>query len=489
MTERPVSSKGNRLSSGFPAFPSLAPPRVEMPTIADEAGRVLVVDDSPTIVKVVTAILERHGYEVVGARDGVDALERLREGPPFDLVLLDFAMPRMNGYQFCRELRKDDKLEEMPVVLMSARTATIGDRFVEQTGAADALSKPFDARALVAVVGGVLSKRLRGDTGRQAPAPEEMMDESLLDSVDSLGPPPSRHVKAVSRFASELATAVAPQLRNLRGELGQPQLIEDAIVAALSEDATVTSLARSLDEVGADEGTNVILRGAIEHLPLAEVLQLLQMRRQTGVLKATYGRKTVVMALRDGHVDMAQGRCGDEFRLGRYLVRMGRLSREQVEEQVDTCAGKTVIGQWLVEQGLVTPEELRQALTLQSAELSYEAIRWNKGRFVLTNEPFWPEAEQAKLELGLAELVLEGFRRVDEWRLMADTIDFEAVPIVDPVALEPFADKIGADERRVIDAIDGVRTVREVMEHTAMASFDVIAILYRCFETRIVRKK
>ena len=195
--------------SSFRTFSSL-PPRSEIPTITDEGGRVLVVDDSATIRKVVAAILERHGYEVDTAADGIDALEKMRTEAPYQLVLLDFVMPRMNGYQFCRELRADVLLKKTPVVLMSARTHAIGDRFVEQTGAADALRKPFDARALVAVVGGVIARR--DEHVRDTPDPEEMLDDKweacpggtvrvtdagkpCLCAMDGNPPPPDRFMK------------------------------------------------------------------------------------------------------------------------------------------------------------------------------------------------------------------------------------------------------------------------------------------------------
>ena len=77
------------------------------------SGRILVVDDSNTIRRVVCGILERHGFEPSSAANGQLAVEALTAAEqPFDLVLLDFVMPKMNGFQFCRALRQDARLRD-----------------------------------------------------------------------------------------------------------------------------------------------------------------------------------------------------------------------------------------------------------------------------------------------------------------------------------------------------------------------------------------
>src|SRR4051794_15153402 len=129
--------------------------------------RVLVIDDSPTIRKVVAAILVRHGFEATTAGDGQRALELLQGGLEVDLVLVDFVMPKLNGYQFCRALRAAPGFGALPVVLMSAKSDKIRDQFVLQTGAIDAITKPFDAQALVAVLEHAL-RRVRA--GRLVPS-------------------------------------------------------------------------------------------------------------------------------------------------------------------------------------------------------------------------------------------------------------------------------------------------------------------------------
>jgi len=111
--------------------------------MADLTGaRVLVIDDSPTITKVVQLVLTKSGYQVSTAPDGEAGLAAARAERPA-LILLDFVMPRMNGYQFCRELNADPKLRDIPVVLMSAKGDQVGERFVKVMGIVDYITKPF----------------------------------------------------------------------------------------------------------------------------------------------------------------------------------------------------------------------------------------------------------------------------------------------------------------------------------------------------------
>src|SRR5260221_12488061 len=95
--------------------------------------KVLVVDDSPTIRKVVSFILDAQGYETLTAENGEDALGKLR-ADRVDLVLTDFVMPHMNGYQLCREIRGDAALRSVPIILMSAKGDKPLGHFVQQTG-------------------------------------------------------------------------------------------------------------------------------------------------------------------------------------------------------------------------------------------------------------------------------------------------------------------------------------------------------------------
>ncbi|RLB63733.1 MAG: response regulator [Deltaproteobacteria bacterium] len=462
---------------------------IDPPTHIEGGGRVLVIDDSLTILKVISTILAQHGYEVATAGDGREGLTVLNAAGPFDVILLDFVMPRMNGYQFCRELRSDPNNKHMPVVLMSARTASIGDRFVEQTGAVDALSKPFDARALIAVVGAVLAKRDDPGSRLSMPSPDMMGDEEDLDAAPESGAPPSRHFRSLERLTTQLASAVAPHVKRLHAsEMGNEQVVANAIALGLNHEVLL-QLAGALDELDMDSPAE-ILRGSLSKLPVADVLQLLQMRHQTGVVTVRHKKQTMTLAIREGMLDFAQAVGVDEkYRIGRYFVEKGWLDREQLGEVLEQVDEGTLLGEWLVSKSIIDEEMLTYALANQSAELVYELLRWPEGRFILSETPFSAEAEKAALGLGMSELVLEGFRRVDEWRLMADTIDFNAVLVVDQVTLGTLDEsKMGKAEQPILEAIDGQRSVREIMEESALTSFDAIKAIYGFIQSRVVRE-
>src|SRR6476646_736861 len=135
---------------------------------------VLVIDDSPTIVQVVELVLTKAGFEVRTAADGEAGLDAARTHPPA-LILLDFVMPRMNGYQFCREAAADHRLKEIPIVLMSAKGDQVGERFVKVMGIVDYITKPFSPESITAVVQHTIAKypKHKKDTTSVGEKPEE----------------------------------------------------------------------------------------------------------------------------------------------------------------------------------------------------------------------------------------------------------------------------------------------------------------------------
>jgi DNA-binding response OmpR family regulator len=451
------------------------------------SARILVVDDSSTIRKVVGAILSAHAYEAVLASDGVEALELL-DSEKVDLVLLDFVMPRMNGYQFCRELRAHPQHRSLPVVLMSAKGDKIRGQFVQQTGAIDAITKPFDARGLIAVVEGALKKQ---EEGRQRPVPEAsaMLDEAALErpSRTQSEAPGFQRPEAREEIAAALEQILGPELPRLEGDT-----LQAAFLRALTPDAlgSLAALWRVLD-FGVN--TREVLAGDISVISIAEVLQLLDLQRQSGTL-CIFGRKSeITLHIRQGNLDFAAWRgLSDEFLLGRYLVDTEMLHKDELAQILESPPESgSLLGENLIKRGLATEEQVHRALVLQASELLYEVVRWKSGRFSFIVGVENEIAKRAALNLETGSLVMEGFRRVDEWRLIEGTFDFDEVLYPDAVSIERMGSEqnLTPKERTVLEAFDGVRTIREIVEEMDASSFELCKIVFQLLNSRLVRRK
>jgi diguanylate cyclase (GGDEF)-like protein len=111
-------------------------------------SRILVVDDEPTIVELIEESLHIEGYDTSRAYSGEEALDLLAKDPP-DLVLLDLMLPGMDGYEVCRQMQKDVRLSQIPVVMLTAKSAVVDKVTGYQKGADDYITKPFDTEELL----------------------------------------------------------------------------------------------------------------------------------------------------------------------------------------------------------------------------------------------------------------------------------------------------------------------------------------------------
>ena len=178
--------------------------------------RILVVDDNPTNLEVLRVRLNAHGYEVVTAVDGEDALNRARGVAP-DLVLLDVMMPKLDGISVVRELKQDNTLRFTPIILVTAKSDTRDVVIGLEAGADDYLTKPFEHAALIARVRSMLRIKDLHDTVRSQATQLKEQTEQLSSwnrMLEERVAGQLAQIERIGRLQQFLAPQVAQMIAN-----------------------------------------------------------------------------------------------------------------------------------------------------------------------------------------------------------------------------------------------------------------------------------
>ncbi|MDA8040469.1 MAG: response regulator transcription factor [Actinomycetota bacterium] len=166
--------------------------------------KVLLVEDAESFVDALVVGLEREGFEITVARDGVEALERF-EAMDADLVLLDVMLPRMSGIDVCRAIRTRS---DVPIIMVTAKSTELDTVVGLEVGADDYVAKPYRLRELVSRMRAVLRRRSSamrrpggatapavpapdepvGRKAEEAPPPRELQANDLVEEVHEVGP-------------------------------------------------------------------------------------------------------------------------------------------------------------------------------------------------------------------------------------------------------------------------------------------------------------
>lgn len=113
--------------------------------------KILVVDDSPSQLRMTTTALEGQDYEIITAVDGEEALQRVIRDMP-DLVVLDVVMPKVDGFQVCRKMKSSPAMKHIPVIILSSKNQKVDEFWGKKQGADMYLTKPFDKEQLQVAV-------------------------------------------------------------------------------------------------------------------------------------------------------------------------------------------------------------------------------------------------------------------------------------------------------------------------------------------------
>jgi hypothetical protein len=228
-----------------------------------------------------------------------------------------------------------------------------------------------------------------------------------------------------------------------------------------------------------------VLQGDVSAFRLSDVLTFLCTSKKSGTLILTSGGDEAYLFYRDGALVYA-GSNQEHFRLGSILLRKKKITREQrdrIDSLMQNAGGR--FGELAVREGVLTDQQLRDFLKVQTSEIVYDAFVWTSGTFQFAAETALPD-HAVTISIDLGNLIMEGARRIEEWeqcvRLLPDK------SLVFRVVAAPRDEKITltADEWKILFLINGQRTIDELCHDSDEDAFQVYRVLCGLYANKLI---
>lgn len=489
------------------------------------ARTILIVEPNPGIMIVGRNVLMRAGFDVHAVSTIDEAIDDAKK-QSFDCVLLDgrhsepevllaLARSRGAGVPIILTVQKG-----RDVLTIEALEAGGWSDLVE---IAEVIEKPFSPERLLSSVEKALSKSAVERTD-----PSIIVDEHAMMLADEEGDERTEKFERID--AADLTLYERPEMRHAIRELREPRARDSStinprfakLMAALKEGLNeqeisfeprqLLALARSCESAlqgedvfeatwDADSRGVLAMQGYLQHLSLDNVVQIsasvaspsrvvLELPSPFPAAGPASAQRIEIFFQGPNVVFARQSNMPEGFMLGRFLVASGVVDESSVDRSMQLRGASTRIGQKLLALGLVGERDLKAALRRQTEELVYEAVRWTEGRFVLyANEPLPPEAVDAQVCLPIHHLLLEGMRRLDEYRRIAREVG-DMRSVIDRLERSDERAVIEAlrpDERLLLEQVDGQRTVEDLVRSLRRTSYDVVKTLHALRGHRLVQ--
>jgi hypothetical protein len=216
--------------------------------------------------------------------------------------------------------------------------------------------------------------------------------------------------------------------------------------------------------------------GNLETMPVADLLQWVANGRMTGTVRVSRGELSKMIYIRNGEIVSCTSTDPREF-LGHFLVSHGAIDEDELQDaMVRQERDGGLLGEILVDRGTIDREGLERMLRLKAEEAIFDLFTWDRGHFLFADGDL-PGYELIPISLGVAGLVLEGTRRLDEWRRIRDVIPSPlCVPVAVTTLFEP-DDDTPSGRRSVLAAVDDNRSIEDICLHTHSSEFYVCEIL------------
>lgn len=441
--------------------------------------KILDIDDSPTVQRLIEMILSSQGYQVVLASDGEEGIAMAKSERPA-LILVDFVMPKMNGFQVCKTLKDDPEFKDTPIILVTSKGDKVGSKFVDVLGITEYFTKPFQPEELLAKIREVLDRGNKRAVPsataavasmRAEPTPPRGIPRPAAAGGAAIEQPVAANIEAMVR---DIADRVVNELRRT--------VLPDLIRRELAGTRSGAAGARS--EPG--------IRGDLASFRLVEVMQMLGLQRQTGRLAVTGDSGDLDIYFKEGSVVFAAFGCNGApvdamSGLLRKSCRIEEVSLQHAWRIADMTGDP--LDQVLVKERVIDARSFTECLKRQTESTVYRAMALTTGAFVF--EKAAPPAFANTIQLKVDDLLLEGARRADEWVLIQQKIpSFDLVfePMISNA--EELATRGLSDiDTNVFSLVDGGRTVQDIIDELCLGEFDVAKSLFILLSVNLIRQK
>jgi DNA-binding response OmpR family regulator len=431
--------------------------------------KILNIDDSPTVQRLIEMILASQGYQVVLASDGEEGIEKAKSERPA-LILVDFVMPKMNGYQVCKILKDDPEFRETPIILVTSKGDKVGSKFVDVLGITEYFTKPFQPEELLAKIREVLDKKAQEAAARTAAAAAAARTRPAPAAIAS----PARGTEAAPAPGGLEAqvTAIVKRLLDAFVKNTLPDIIRKELGAGSG---------------GGDAG----IRGNLAAFRIVELMQMLALQRQNGrlVINRTEGEAEIFF--KEGAVGFASCTMnGGMPGIDGLLKKTCQVGEDGLQHarRIAEMTGQPIDGV-LAQEKLLDQKTFAACLRRHTETVVFKALGWKDGEFLFdkTQSPVFANPISLKVD----DLILEGTRRSDEWVLIQQKIPNFSI-IFEPLignAEELTRRGLSDMDLRVFAQVDGRRSVQDIIDHAMLSDFDVAKSLFILLSVNLIRRK
>jgi len=420
--------------------------------------KILNIDDSPTVQRLIEMILSSQGYQVVLASDGEAGIAKAKAEKP-SVILVDFVMPKMNGFQVCKILKEDPEFKDTPIILVTSKGDKIGSKFVDVLGITEYFTKPFQPEELLAKIREVIDKKPA--SGLSAPDSES--------SKPAAFPPPSALPAGLENMVRQVVEKAFDEFIHK----SLPELIRRELAKAPA----------STQQAG--------IQGNLASFRIVEVMQLLGLQRQTGRLTLSRNGEGADIYFREGAVVCATAACnGGKLDIAGLLKKTCRLEEDSVQHvlRIAEMTGQP-IDSILAQEKMVDPRTFSDNLRRHTESAVYKTMAWREGDFFF--EKTTPPVFAAPVQIKVDDLLLEGARRADEWTLIEQKIpNFDMVfePMIGN-AEELTTRGMSDIDLKVFSLINGKHTIQDIIDTACLGDFDVAKSMFILLSVNLIRIK